>query len=123
MVHTTVSVLTPAATLVDFSQMVDSAVVGVTTAGSGALVQVATTSLHISVVVLTVATLTYKVEEVLYYLASMIATGLYLVAQVDLLDPTLWVTVSAVAISAVTAVLQDLPLAVAAVDSLEEVEL
>ena len=53
----------------------------------------------------------------------MIATGLYLVAQVDLLDPTLWVTVSAVAISAVTAVLQDLPLAVAAVDSLEEVEL
>ena len=66
MVHTTVSVLTPAATLVDFSQMVDSAVVGVTTASSGVLVQVATTSLHISVVVLTVATLTYKVEEVLY---------------------------------------------------------
>jgi hypothetical protein len=49
----------------------------------------------------------------------MTATGLYLVVLVDLLDPMLWVTVSAVAISVATAVLQVKVLADAVDRSLE----
>ena len=60
---TVARVRTPAVTLVDSKQMVDSVVVGVTTALNGVLVQAVTSSPLISVVVLTVVTLTFKVVE------------------------------------------------------------
>ena len=60
---TVARVRTPAVALVDFKQMVDSVVVGVTTAANGVPVLVVTSSLLTSVVVLTVVTSTFKVVE------------------------------------------------------------
>ena len=70
-----------AVTLVDFRQMVDSVVVGVTTAANGVPVLVVTSSLLTSVVVLTVVTSTFKVveEEWLHVLKERVSGLLLLV--------------------------------------------